>query len=64
MNRGGLAITDLKVLTLEVGLVLVLYEGVTTGFPSLLVNDDVHAADAAVLLEAVTEGPLICLVRL
>ena len=52
------------VLTLEVGLVLVLNESVTPGFPSLLVNDDVHAANAAVLLEAVTEGPLICLVRL
>ena len=49
---------------MEVGLVLVLNEGVTSGFPSLLVNDDVHAADAAVLLEAVAEGALICLVGL
>lgn len=60
----SVASLDSEILTLEVGLVLVLNESVTPGFPSLLVNDDVHAADAAVLLEAVTEGPLICLVRL
>ena len=49
---------------MEVGFVLVLNKGVTSGFPSLLVNYDVHAADAAILLEAVAEGPLICLVGL
>ena len=54
----------MEVYTLEVGVVLVLNEGVTLGLPSFLVNNDIHAADAAVLLEAVTEGQLICLVGL
>ena len=49
---------------MEVALVLILDESIAPGFAGLLIDDYVYSTDTAVLLEAVSEGALICFVGL
>ena len=51
-----------QILTLEIAFIFILYESVATGLSGLLIDDNIHAPNATVLLETISEGSLISLV--